>query len=252
MESPVSTGLIPQPTRLFPPKLQDTPQARSRTCTPAPASKSIWTPPCGPHVTWRTTPGIPPRQHFRSSLARIARTSSISESSCADCSRSGAPQATKSSAPGRRRRLFRWRSIFWATEFSPGDLASGQAAFAGRTSLVAEAGMLPVEVGAGLARDRRSARGADVRCRGAFALANHEEFLEEESDREKLMDRLHAYCYFLEALLFTAEPRGTGFRNQTCGAALAGDRPVVRALRRECATPAGPAGRASSGYRSAG
>ena len=28
-------------------------------------------------------------------------------------------------------------------------------------------------------------------------------FLKEESDREKLMDRLHAYCYFLEALLFT-------------------------------------------------
>ncbi|MCU1335572.1 MAG: hypothetical protein JWO19_1153 [Bryobacterales bacterium] len=38
-----------------------------------------------------------------------------------------------------------------------------------------------------------------------FALANHEQFLQEESDREKLMDRLHAYCYFLEALLFTSE-----------------------------------------------
>jgi hypothetical protein len=38
----------------------------------------------------------------------------------------------------------------------------------------------------------------------AVALTNHERFLEEESDREKLMDRLHAYCYFLEALLFTA------------------------------------------------
>jgi hypothetical protein len=38
-----------------------------------------------------------------------------------------------------------------------------------------------------------------------FALASHERFLEEEADREKLMDRLHAYCYFLEALLFLAE-----------------------------------------------
>ena len=37
-----------------------------------------------------------------------------------------------------------------------------------------------------------------------FALANHEQFLQQESDREKLMDRLHAYCYFLEALLFAA------------------------------------------------
>ncbi len=37
-----------------------------------------------------------------------------------------------------------------------------------------------------------------------FSLATHESFLAEESDREKLMDRLHAYCYFLEALLFVA------------------------------------------------
>jgi hypothetical protein len=41
----------------------------------------------------------------------------------------------------------------------------------------------------------------------AFALAGHEQFLEEEKDREKLMDRLHAYCYFLEALLFTVDAR---------------------------------------------
>jgi hypothetical protein len=41
----------------------------------------------------------------------------------------------------------------------------------------------------------------------AFALTNHERFLEEEKDREKIMDRLHAYCYFLEALLFTADAR---------------------------------------------
>ncbi|HEV8413458.1 MAG TPA: hypothetical protein VGQ49_07675 [Bryobacteraceae bacterium] len=37
------------------------------------------------------------------------------------------------------------------------------------------------------------------------AIAGHETFLEEEKDREKLMDRLHAYCYFLEALLYTSE-----------------------------------------------
>jgi hypothetical protein len=34
----------------------------------------------------------------------------------------------------------------------------------------------------------------------AMALASHESFLE-ETDQEKVMDRLHAYCYFLEALL---------------------------------------------------
>ncbi len=38
-----------------------------------------------------------------------------------------------------------------------------------------------------------------------FALASHGTFLEEERDREKIMDRLHAYCYFLEALLFTVD-----------------------------------------------
>jgi hypothetical protein len=41
----------------------------------------------------------------------------------------------------------------------------------------------------------------------AFALAGHENFLEEEKDREKVMDRLHAYSYFLEALLFTESNR---------------------------------------------
>lgn len=35
-----------------------------------------------------------------------------------------------------------------------------------------------------------------------IALADHESFLFAEPDREKTMDRLHAYCYFLEALLF--------------------------------------------------
>ena len=40
-----------------------------------------------------------------------------------------------------------------------------------------------------------------------YSLATHESFLAEERDREKLMDRLHAYCYFLEALLFVAGRR---------------------------------------------
>ena len=35
----------------------------------------------------------------------------------------------------------------------------------------------------------------------ARALASHESFLPGEADREKVMDRLHAYCYCLEALL---------------------------------------------------
>lgn len=37
------------------------------------------------------------------------------------------------------------------------------------------------------------------------ALATHQSFLECETDREKLMDRLHAYCYFLEAALWDAD-----------------------------------------------
>ncbi len=38
-----------------------------------------------------------------------------------------------------------------------------------------------------------------------YSLATHQSFLEGEEDRERLMDRLHAYCYFLEALLFVGE-----------------------------------------------
>lgn len=44
----------------------------------------------------------------------------------------------------------------------------------------------------------------------AQVLPAHRSFLDQEPDREKLMDRLHAYCYFLEALLPVAdrdEPR---------------------------------------------
>jgi hypothetical protein len=39
----------------------------------------------------------------------------------------------------------------------------------------------------------------------AQALATHENFLSGEPDREKMMDRLHAYCYFLEGLLPVAD-----------------------------------------------
>lgn len=41
----------------------------------------------------------------------------------------------------------------------------------------------------------------------AYSLATHESFLTAEPDREKLMDRLHAYCYFLEGLLPAADRR---------------------------------------------
>ena len=39
----------------------------------------------------------------------------------------------------------------------------------------------------------------------AMALATHESFLLNEPNQERVMDRLHAYCYFLEALLAAAE-----------------------------------------------
>jgi hypothetical protein len=51
--------------------------------------------------------------------------------------------------------------------------------------------------------DPHAARMFDVAL--AMALASHESFLASEPDREKLMDRLHAYCYFLEALLSASE-----------------------------------------------
>jgi len=37
------------------------------------------------------------------------------------------------------------------------------------------------------------------------ALATHESFLPGDADPNRVMDRLHPYCYFLEALLFVAE-----------------------------------------------
>jgi hypothetical protein len=37
------------------------------------------------------------------------------------------------------------------------------------------------------------------------ALVTHEAFLPGDADRERVMDRLHPYCYFLEALLFVGD-----------------------------------------------
>ena len=39
----------------------------------------------------------------------------------------------------------------------------------------------------------------------AYSLVTHESFLPGDANREKVMDRLHAYCYFLEALLAVAD-----------------------------------------------
>jgi hypothetical protein len=38
-----------------------------------------------------------------------------------------------------------------------------------------------------------------------YSLSNHELFLADNCTRERMMDRLHAYCYFLEALLYVSE-----------------------------------------------
>ena len=46
------------------------------------------------------------------------------------------------------------------------------------------------------------------------ALRTHESFLPGDPDRQRVMDRLHPYCYFLEALLFVA-------RRDECAAVLA-------------------------------
>jgi hypothetical protein len=49
-----------------------------------------------------------------------------------------------------------------------------------------------------LARNYASARD--------YALATEREFLPGDSDPDKVMDRLHAYCYFLEGLLAECDP----------------------------------------------
>ena len=51
--------------------------------------------------------------------------------------------------------------------------------------------------------DEQAARLFDAALQSA--LATHESFLPGDADPNRVMDRLHAYCYFLEALLFVAE-----------------------------------------------
>jgi hypothetical protein len=58
------------------------------------------------------------------------------------------------------------------------------------------------------------------------SIAGHEKFLDEEKDREKLMDRLHAYCYFLEALLYTSEQQALSWGIERATRLLLEIRPV--------------------------
>jgi hypothetical protein len=51
--------------------------------------------------------------------------------------------------------------------------------------------------------DEHAARMFDAALRSA--LATHESFLPGDADKNRVMDRLHPYCYFLEALLYAAE-----------------------------------------------
>ena len=59
----------------------------------------------------------------------------------------------------------------------------------------------------------------------AYALATHEAFLYVEADREKQMDRLHPYCYFLEGLLAVSD------RPAVCGVLAGGIERVARLFR---------------------
>jgi hypothetical protein len=60
----------------------------------------------------------------------------------------------------------------------------------------------------------------------AGALATHKKFLPGDADCERVMDRLHAYCYFLEALLYVAD-------REECVKALASGIDLVGRLLRE-------------------
>ena len=71
--------------------------------------------------------------------------------------------------------------------------------------------------------DEQARRMFDVAL--AFSLATHESFLD-DPDPERVMDRLHAYCYFLEALLYVAS-------REECRAALAWGIARVSSLLRE-------------------
>jgi len=70
--------------------------------------------------------------------------------------------------------------------------------------------------------DEQAARMFDAAL--ASALATHESFLPGDEDPHRVMDRLHPYCYFLEALLYRA---------QDCRAVLAGGIDRVAGLLRD-------------------
>ena len=73
--------------------------------------------------------------------------------------------------------------------------------------MVGEPGLLPVEIGDGLVFADLFEESGEQSFATAYeqalenALRSEGEFLPGDADREKVMDRLHAYCYFLEGLL---------------------------------------------------
>ena len=74
--------------------------------------------------------------------------------------------------------------------------------------------------------DAQAARMFDAAL--ASALASHESFLPGDTESERVMDRLHPYCYFLEALLFVAQ-------REECARVLASGIDRVAELLREIA-----------------
>src|SRR5580692_8525187 len=85
--------------------------------------------------------------------------------------------------------------------------------------MVAQPGMLSMGVG-----DENATRMFAVALQSA--LATHESFLPGDTDRNRVMDRLHPYLYFLEALLFVAD-------QAECAAVLAAGIDQVAELLRE-------------------
>jgi hypothetical protein len=77
----------------------------------------------------------------------------------------------------------------------------------------------------GIATGQRELSSAFERLLG-YALSTHADFLPGDADDEKVMDRLHAYCYFLEALLAVCD------RADCASALTAGMERVAAHLRR--------------------
>ena len=171
---------------------------------------------------------------------RASPISSIPASSSAACWPHGAPPANRSFSTRPSRSAATWPRPRRRRGFPPHPRASRKAA-ARRDplALVAVAGLLPVEArwrGGPRASHRETRRFSMPtsacwmpRC-GRYAA-----FLPGHPDRLKVMDRLHAFCYFLEGLLPRArEPRCCAAINDGLRAlaALLPDRAGVRALRR--------------------